>query len=48
MQNVLMGHMRPFPENMSQGCRRLISNLLKVDPAQRTTLQVCAIDQVIS
>lgn len=41
--NVMAGRMRPFPEEMSAGCRRLISGLLTPDPARRTTLAVGAV-----
>lgn len=40
IQNVLAGRMRPFPEGVSEGCRRLVGSLLQVKPLLRRTLHV--------
>ncbi|KAG1658882.1 hypothetical protein FOA52_000670 [Chlamydomonas sp. UWO 241] len=37
--NVMAGRMRPFPAEMSAGCRSCIMGLLRPDPKQRTTLE---------
>lgn len=42
ISNVLAVRVQPFPTEMSNGCRHLISGLLQRDPAKRRTLAVRA------
>ncbi|KAG1650799.1 hypothetical protein FOA52_009414 [Chlamydomonas sp. UWO 241] len=38
-KNIKNGRMRPFPDEMSAGCRACILGMLRLDPKKRTTLK---------